>query len=97
MTSKRVVWHNGGNGYFFADFRRYVDDDVVLAFMANEARNEAVEQEIVRIVFGGERRLTDARERGDHAPRLAPEEMLAQVDRSSSRTPASPFDRLTAP
>lgn len=32
----RVVWHNGGDGVLTADFRRYVDDDVVLIAAAND-------------------------------------------------------------
>jgi CubicO group peptidase (beta-lactamase class C family) len=30
-----LITHNGGNGIFFADFRRYVDDDIVIIFMSN--------------------------------------------------------------
>lgn len=33
----KVIWHNGGNPYFFADFRRYVDDDVVIILATNSA------------------------------------------------------------
>lgn len=31
-----VVTHNGGNGIFFADVRRYVDEDVVIIAMSNQ-------------------------------------------------------------
>ncbi len=31
-----VVTHNGGNGIFFADFRRYVDENVVIIAMSNQ-------------------------------------------------------------
>jgi CubicO group peptidase (beta-lactamase class C family) len=32
----RVVAHNGGNGYFFTDFRRYMDEKVVIIAMSNQ-------------------------------------------------------------
>ncbi len=56
----RLVWHNGGNGVFFADLRRYVDEDVVVIFMTNEAANEQVERAILRLAFGGEVQLPPA-------------------------------------
>ena len=31
-----VISHNGGNGIFFTDFRRYVDEDVVIIAMSNQ-------------------------------------------------------------
>lgn len=49
-----LISHNGGNGYFFADFRRYVDDRVVVTFATNESANQAVENDVVRLVFGQE-------------------------------------------
>jgi len=33
----KVVAHNGSNGLFFADFVRYVEDDVVVVFLTNVA------------------------------------------------------------
>jgi len=47
-----LIWHNGGNGYFFADFRRYVDEGVVLIFATGESVNREVERRIVRLLFG---------------------------------------------
>lgn len=47
-----LIWHNGGNGYFFADFRRYVDEGVVLIFATNETVQREVERRIVRLLFG---------------------------------------------
>jgi hypothetical protein len=32
-----VITHNGGNGFFFTDFRRYVDEKTVIIAMSNEA------------------------------------------------------------
>lgn len=39
QTTRRgstVITHNGGNGVFFTDFRRYVDEDVVIIAMSNQ-------------------------------------------------------------
>lgn len=49
-----LIWHNGGNGYFFADFRRYVDERVVVIFATNESTHRTVESDIVRLLFGQE-------------------------------------------
>jgi CubicO group peptidase (beta-lactamase class C family) len=35
----RVIEHNGGNGIFFADFVRYVDDDVVIIAASNRSED----------------------------------------------------------
>lgn len=32
-----VITHNGGNGYFFADFVRIVDEDIVVIVLDNAA------------------------------------------------------------
>jgi CubicO group peptidase (beta-lactamase class C family) len=47
-----LIWHDGGNGYFFADFRRYVDEGVVFIFATNETANGQVERRVVRLLFG---------------------------------------------
>jgi len=49
----RLIAHNGGNGIFAADFRRYVDENVVY-FIASNAGMSAirVSNNIARIVFG---------------------------------------------
>jgi CubicO group peptidase (beta-lactamase class C family) len=39
----RVIAHNGGNGFFFTDFRRYVDEDVVVIAMTNQPVIRATE------------------------------------------------------
>ena len=31
-----VITHNGGNGFFFTDFRRYIDEKVVIIAMSNQ-------------------------------------------------------------
>ncbi|MGQ9561472.1 MAG: serine hydrolase domain-containing protein [Candidatus Oleimicrobiaceae bacterium] len=50
----RLVAHNGGNGVFSADFRRYVDEGVVIICLANVAGNPAwrITETVARIVFG---------------------------------------------
>jgi len=50
----KIVTHNGSNGVYFADFIRFVDDDVVIiyltnAFLGNES--EYVAWEISKMVF----------------------------------------------
>ncbi len=32
-----LVWHNGGNGVFYADFRHYVEEDVLVIYATNLA------------------------------------------------------------
>lgn len=54
-----LIWHNGGNGYFFANFRRYVDERIVIIFTTNEYANRTVENDVVRLMFG--RELGDTR------------------------------------
>jgi hypothetical protein len=53
----KLVWHNGGNDYFFADFWRYVDAGVTV-FVASNAYgdyfgNEFLAQSLAQIVFDG--------------------------------------------
>lgn len=54
-----LITHNGGNGIFSADFRRYVDDNVVIIVLANTAGQPAwrVSRVLARIVFGYEYEL----------------------------------------
>ena len=51
----KLIAHNGGNGVFFADFRRYVDEGVVILVMSNttEAPAERTLSAVARTVFGG--------------------------------------------
>jgi CubicO group peptidase (beta-lactamase class C family) len=49
-----VIAHNGGNGVFFTDFRRYVDDNVVIIVMSNQGVIPATElapRQIDALVF----------------------------------------------
>jgi CubicO group peptidase (beta-lactamase class C family) len=45
----KLIWHNGGNPYFFADFRRYVDDDVVV-IVATNSQMEPLERDFNRVI-----------------------------------------------
>ncbi|HJQ97801.1 MAG TPA: serine hydrolase domain-containing protein [Candidatus Polarisedimenticolaceae bacterium] len=49
-----VVGHNGGNGIFSADFRRYVDDGIVVLAATNDSTRKAtrVAEPLARIVRG---------------------------------------------
>jgi hypothetical protein len=51
----KLISHNGGNNIFFADFRRYVDEGVVILVMSNTTENPAALAltPIARMVFGG--------------------------------------------
>ena len=51
----RLVAHNGGNGVFFADFRRYVDENTVIYAASNgEMSAIGVTEVLPAIVFGAE-------------------------------------------
>jgi CubicO group peptidase (beta-lactamase class C family) len=55
-TSRRntkVIMHNGGNGIFFADFLRWIDDDTVMIIASNDARHraETIEGSLLSIMF----------------------------------------------
>ena len=49
----KLVEHNGGNGIFYAVFKRYVDEDTMIIMASNDARQmaERLEGGIDRIVF----------------------------------------------
>ncbi|MBI3846678.1 MAG: serine hydrolase, partial [Planctomycetes bacterium] len=50
----KLVWHNGGNGIFFTDFRRYVDEDVVTYINSNGDvhATELGPNQLTSLVFG---------------------------------------------
>jgi CubicO group peptidase (beta-lactamase class C family) len=52
----RIVGHAGSNNIFYANFRRYVDENVVIINFTNEARpiSSQILSSIPRAVFGGE-------------------------------------------
>ena len=50
----KLVAHNGGNGVFFADFRRYVDEGVTILVMSNVSGLSSAWAVVPRIVFGSE-------------------------------------------
>jgi CubicO group peptidase (beta-lactamase class C family) len=51
----KVIAHNGGNGIFFTDVRRYVDEDVVIIAMTNQPvirGTELPRRQLEALVFG---------------------------------------------
>jgi CubicO group peptidase (beta-lactamase class C family) len=50
----KVVMHDGGNGIFSSDFRRYLDEDIVIIMLGNHQEHEIFDyrRQIVGIVFG---------------------------------------------
>jgi CubicO group peptidase (beta-lactamase class C family) len=51
----RAITHNGGNGFFFTDFRRYVDEKVVIIAMTNQPVIPATQlapRQLESLVFG---------------------------------------------
>lgn len=40
-----LIAHNGGNGIFFADFRMYPDDGILIIYTCNDAANLTIEME----------------------------------------------------
>lgn len=54
LTKTRLISHNGGNGVFYADFRRYVDAGVVILLATNVAADapvREVENTVTRIAL----------------------------------------------
>jgi CubicO group peptidase (beta-lactamase class C family) len=47
----KIVTHNGSNGYYFADFIRFVDEGVVIVVLTSLDRDEGVAWEIARMAF----------------------------------------------
>ena len=49
----RRVWHNGSNHIFYADFLRFIDEDIVLITLSNKSNPDfdLVNDEISKIVF----------------------------------------------
>jgi len=58
QTTRRgttVVTHNGGNGFFFTDFRRYLDEQVVIIAMSNQPvvpATQVAPRQLEALVFG---------------------------------------------
>ena len=50
----RLIEHNGGNGTFFADFLRYVDDDLVVILSTNDSqvRGGRISHALARLAHG---------------------------------------------
>lgn len=67
----RLVTHNGDDGVFYADLRRYADEGVTLVMLTNQndALAQAVLRAVPRLVFGAG---------ADTLPRTVPVETLAR-------------------
>ncbi|HEX2076455.1 MAG TPA: serine hydrolase [Longimicrobium sp.] len=54
VRGTRLVTHNGSDGIYFADFRRYVDEGVTLVFLTNQfdVLGEAVLRAVPALLFG---------------------------------------------
>jgi CubicO group peptidase (beta-lactamase class C family) len=66
----RLITHNGGNGIFSADFRRFVDKDVVIFAASNLSEFSPVDyatRDLSRAVFGYEYNLPPKTVSIDHA------------------------------
>jgi CubicO group peptidase (beta-lactamase class C family) len=63
----RLIAHNGGNGIFAADFRRYVDEGIVIVIGSNRSdfSSIAVDGQIARLVFAMEYTLPPAAMKAD--------------------------------
>ena len=50
----RLITHNGGNGVFFAEFHRFVDEDLAIIFATNTADfpGEEASDQLTRVIFG---------------------------------------------
>ncbi len=49
-----LIWHDGGNGYFYADFRRYIDEKVVYIIATNSRISPFRKEygEVLQSIFG---------------------------------------------
>jgi CubicO group peptidase (beta-lactamase class C family) len=47
-----LVWHNGGNGVFYAEIRRLKDDKAVVVFLTNSEANYSMLRDLVHVAFG---------------------------------------------
>ena len=77
-----LVTHNGGNGVFFADFLRFLEEDVVVFFATNAAAStpEALGFEVARMVF--DEGYTPVLDRPIASRDVEPESPLGRLARS---------------
>ena len=49
-----LITHNGGNGIFFADFLRFLDEDITIFLATNAARDsdEDAAYVLAEVIFG---------------------------------------------
>lgn len=55
VRDTRLAAHDGSNGYFYADFRRYMDEDVLILYVTNDAGADLRQSHrtLVEAVFSG--------------------------------------------
>jgi CubicO group peptidase (beta-lactamase class C family) len=48
----RLVWHNGSNGILYADFHRYIDEDITIIMLSNRSHPDfnILNREIAKII-----------------------------------------------
>ncbi len=75
----RLIAHNGGNPYFFADFLRYLDDDVVVFLAANGKYRGLgrLGSELARVVFDPSYAPAERRQVAMASPAAVDEDPLA--------------------
>ncbi|WP_425235757.1 serine hydrolase domain-containing protein [Ulvibacterium sp.] len=51
---KTAIWHNGGNGIFFADFWRFIQEDIAVIVLSNKyrgAKDDSIAEKISTIIL----------------------------------------------
>lgn len=49
----RLVWHNGANGFLYADFHRFIDEGIAVIMLSNKSHPhfDILNREIIKIIF----------------------------------------------
>lgn len=49
----RLVWHNGANGFLYADFHRFIDEGIAIIMLSNKSHPnfDILNREIIKIIF----------------------------------------------
>lgn len=49
----RLAWHNGTNGFLYADFHRFIDEGIAIIMLSNKSHPnfDILNREIIRIIF----------------------------------------------
>lgn len=51
--STRLAWHNGANGFLYADFHRFIDEGIAIIMLSNKSHPnfDILNREIIKIIF----------------------------------------------